>query len=145
MYPESSRPSTLRNMLARIAAMLTVALFMLPILAQAQREPRGMADMRIAERYAALAANAQRLEDIRVNLQQTLNCLEGPQGPDYRRSAGDPCGGAGVVHELPEGSVNKIRVEKAIRLAAVGVTFHDFDPAHFTAQAVRAVLLEGTP
>jgi hypothetical protein len=39
---------------------------------------------------------------------------------------------------------NKIRVEKAIRLAAVGVTFHDLDPAHFTAQPVRAVLLEGT-
>jgi hypothetical protein len=54
-----------------------------------------------------------------------------------------PCGGAGIVNELPDGSVNKIRVQKAIRLAAVGVTFHDFDPAHFTALAVRAVLAEG--
>jgi hypothetical protein len=52
--------------------------------------------------------------------------------------------GSGVVRQLPEGSVNKIRVEKAIGLAAVGVIFHDFDTAHFTAQAVQAVLLEGT-
>jgi len=79
-----------------------------------------------------------------ANAQQALNCLEGPRGPDFRRSAGDPCGGAGVVNELPDGSVNKLRVEKAIRLAAVGVTFHDFDPAHYTALAVRAVLAEGT-
>ena len=107
-------------------------------------EQRGMADMRVAEQYAARAADAGKLEEVRANLQQALNCLEGPQGPDYRRSVGDPCGGSGVVNELPTGSVNKIRVQKAIRLAAVGVTFHDFDPAHYTALAVRAVLAEGT-
>jgi len=103
-----------------------------------------MADMQTAEQSAALSADAQRLEDVRVNLRQVLNCLVGRQGPEYRRSAGDACSGSGVVRELPEGSVNKIRVEKAILLAAVGVTFHDFDTAHFTAQAVHAVLLEGT-
>lgn len=123
---------------------LSAALLALPILAYAQEEQRGMSDMRIAERFAASAADARRLEEVRVNLQQALNCLEGSQGPDYRRSAGEPCSGSGALRELPEGSVNKIRVEKAIQLAAVGVTFHDFDPAHFTAQAVRAVLLEGT-
>src|SRR5580700_1835786 len=42
------------------------------------------------------------------------------RGPDYWRSFGDPCVGAGVVNELPAASVNKIRVQKAIRLAAVG-------------------------
>lgn len=36
------------------------------------------------------------------------------------------------------------RTQKAIRLATVGVTFHDFKPAHYTAQAVQAVLEEGT-
>ena len=126
-----------------IASVLLFAL-MPPLTYQARSEQPGMSHMRIAERYAALAADARRLEDIKANLQQALNCLEGQRGPDYRRSAGDPCGGGGVVNELPAGSVNKIRVEKAIRLAAVGVTFHDFDPAHFTALAVRAVLAEGT-
>jgi hypothetical protein len=102
-----------------------------------------MRDMRTAEQYAALAADARSLEDARAKLQQALNCLEGPQGAEYRRSAGGPCGGARLAHELPDGSVNRIRVEKATRLAIVGVTFHDFDPAHFTALAVRAVLAEG--
>ncbi len=123
---------------------LLVAIAVLPIIAHAHGEQRGMADMRIGERYAALAAAAGSLEDVRASLQQALTCLEGPQGPDYRRSAGDPCGGAGVLNELPVGSVNKIRVQKAIRLAAVGVTFHDLDPAYFTALAVKAVLAEGT-
>jgi hypothetical protein len=144
MDAEINRPSPLRNTPARTAGMLMAALSLLPITAHAQGERRGMADMRIAERYAGRAANAQGLEEIRANLQQALNCLEGPRGPDFRRSAGDPCGGAGVVNELPDGSVNKIRVEKAIRLAAVGVTFHDFDPAHYKALAVGAVLVEGT-
>jgi len=36
------------------------------------------------------------------------------------------------------------RTQKAIRLATIGVTFHDFKPAHYTAQAVQAVLEEGT-
>lgn len=33
---------------------------------------------------------------------------------------------------------------KAIGLASIGVTFHDFKPAHYTAQAVQAVLEEAT-
>lgn len=144
MRPQTKAPPSNRTVLARMARLLSAAVLALPGLAHAQDGQRGMADMRIAKQYAALAANAHRLEDVRANLQQALNCLEGAQGPDYRRSAGDPCSGSGVTGQLPDGSVNKIRVEKAIRLAAVGVTFHDFDPAHFTAQAIRAVLLEGT-
>lgn len=80
-----------------------------------------MADMRIAEKFATLAADARRLDDIRINLQKALNCLEGPQGPEYRRSAGEPCSGSGAVNELADGSINKIRVKKAIRLAVVGL------------------------
>jgi hypothetical protein len=126
-----------------IASVLTGSILVAPG-ACAQDAQRGMAEMRIAEKYAALAADAQRMEDVRDKLQQTLNCLVGRQGSEYRRSAGDPCSGSGIAQELPDGSPNKVRVEKAMRLAAVGVTFHDFDPAHFTAQAVQAVLLEGT-
>lgn len=133
-------PALSRRIPSTVAVALTA---LLPVVAGAQ-DRRGIKDMRTAEQYAALAAGARNLEDARTNLQQALNCLEGPQGAEYRRSAGDPCGGAGLAHELPEGSVNRIRVEKATRLAGVGVTFHDFDPAHFTALAVRAVLAEGT-
>ena len=126
-----------------VVCSLAASLLALPLLAYSQKEQPGMAEMRSAESFAALAADAQRREEVRANLQQALNYLEGPQGADFRRSAGDPCSGAGAVRDLPGGSINKIRVEKAIRLAAVGVTFHDFDPAHFTAEAVRAVLREG--
>jgi hypothetical protein len=124
--PESRSVAIIRAMLLRSGGLTSAAVLVLPILAHAQDGQRGMAEMRMAEKCAALAADAQRLEDIRANLQQALNCLEGRQGPDYRRSAGDPCSGTGAVRELPAGSVNKIRVEKAIRLAVVGVTFHDF-------------------
>jgi hypothetical protein len=137
MESDNTRSSDLWTMLALAAALLP------PLLAHAQDGQRGMAQMRTAEQYAAAAATARTLNDVRANLQRALNCLEGVQGPDYLKSAGDACSGAGAVDELPQGSANRVRVGKAIRLAAVGVTFHDFDPAHFTAQAVQAVLLEG--
>ncbi len=103
-----------------------------------------MREMRIAEQQAAAAAGAQDLQHVRTHLQQALNCLVGRGDREYRPSAGDPCAGASAARNLPRSSVNRIRVQKAIRLASVGVTFHDFKPAHYTAQAVHAVLEEGT-
>jgi hypothetical protein len=113
----------------------------LPALAQGA-EP-GMADMRQADRYAALAASASQLSEVRINLQRVLGCLEGANGPGYHAFAPAACSSAGTAGGLPAGSANRIRVEKATRLAVVGVTFHDFKPAHFTALAVQAVLDEG--
>jgi hypothetical protein len=118
-----------------------VCLF-IPTIALAQQP--GLAEMRIAEQHAAAASRASNLQQIRAELQQALHCLVGPQGQEYRSRVGDPCKGASAFRKLPNDSVNRIRVQKAIRLASVGVTFHDFKPAHFTAQAVRAVLEEGT-
>jgi len=82
---------------------------------------------------------------VQLHMQRALDCLEGPQGEDYRSIGKDACpAGAGAESDLPAGSVNRIRIYKAIRLGSVGVTFHDFEPAHFTAQAMQAVLDEGT-
>jgi hypothetical protein len=111
-----------------------------PVIAQ----EAGLAEMRIAEQHAAAAASASDLEQAETELQQALNCLVGRDGREFRAKAGDPCKGASALQNLANGSVNRIRVQKAIRLADVGVTFHDFKPAHFTAQAVQAVLEEGT-
>lgn len=115
-----------------------------PQRALARTGDQGMAEMRTAEQQAGMAANALRLADIHLHLQRALNCLEGPHGRDYRSTAGNPCSGAGAERDLPTGSVDRVRVRKASRLATVGVTFQDFKPAHFTAQAVQAVLQEGT-
>lgn len=103
----------------------------------------GLHEMRIAAQYATAAAGAQDLKQIKAQLQQALNCLVGRGDSEYRSKAGEPCRGASAMRSLPDGSINRIRVQKAIRLASVGVTFHDFKPAHFTAQAVQAVLEEG--
>ena len=56
--------TVVRTTLARIAGLLSGALIVLPVLAGEERQ-RGMADMRIAEKFATLAADAQRLDDIR--------------------------------------------------------------------------------
>ena len=114
-----------------------------PVHTLAQESP-GLTEMRIAEQQAAAAADAQDLEEVKANLQQALNCLVGRGAREYRPGVGDACKGASALRNLPSGSVNKIRVQKAIRLASVGITFHDFKPAHFTSQAVQAVLQEGT-
>jgi hypothetical protein len=128
--------------ISSMAGLTAICLIALPAPAESGDDP-GMAAMRAADAEAALAANAQQLPDVRLHLQRALNCLEGPQGPEYRTAVGAPCTGSGAVNELRLNSVNHIRVGKAIRLAAVGVTFHDFKPAHFTVEAVRAVLDEG--
>ncbi len=120
-----------------------VFLFLAATCAVAQ-ETRGLSEMRIAEQHAAAAAQAQDLQQAKAQLQQSLNCLVGSRAAEYRAEAGNPCNGEAALRKLPQGSANKIRAEKAIRLAAVGVTFHDFKPAHYTAQAVQAVLEEAT-
>jgi hypothetical protein len=144
MSSQSKLHPALPTILASVGVMLSAVALLSPAVARTQGGEPGMAQMRTADQYAARAAAAHHLPDVRAHLQQALNCLEGQKGPDYRKSAGDPCSGSGALAELPALSVNRIRVEKAIRLAAVGVTFHDFLPAHFTALAVRAVLAEGT-
>lgn len=103
-----------------------------------------MVEMRAADQYAALAAAAGELPEVRLHLQQALNCLEGVHGVEYRSSVGGSCHGEGAANDLPANSVNRIRVEKAIKLLQVGITFHDYKPAHFTAEAVKSVLDEGT-
>lgn len=123
-------------------AFLSHVCLFIPTIALAQQP--GLAEMRIAEQHAAAASSAYNLQQIRAELQQALNCLVGLRGQEYRSRVGDPCKGASAFRKLPSDSVNRIRVQKAIRLASVGVTFHDFKPAHFTAHAVRAVLEEGT-
>ena len=122
---------------------LAAALTLLPAAAPAQSARRGMAAMRLAQSYASAAAAAKSVKDIQSNLHRVLNCIEGSHGTDFQRSAADRCRGPGAVNELPDGSANKVRVIKAMRLAAVAITFHDFAPAHFTARAIDAVLREG--
>ena len=127
--------------IAGAAANVLLVMVLPPALAQ---ESPGLSEMRAAEQQAGAAADAQDLQQVKAHLQQALNCLVGRGASEYRLKAGDPCKGASALKSLPSGSVNKIRVQKAIRLASVGVTFHDFKPAHYTAQAVQAVLEEGT-
>lgn len=128
--------------LAALASLSVIGGLLIASLSPALAQPAepGMAAMRAADRQAGLAATATRLEDVRAYLQQALNCLAGTRAGRRGAPAGGPCSGPGAVHQLPARSANHVRVEKAIRLAVVGVTFHDFKPAHFTAQAVKAVL-----
>ena len=79
---------------------------------------------------------------IHQHLQYVLNCLEGPIGTDYKEVAGNPCTGSGALQTLPEHSADRVRAQKAIALARVGVTLHDVPPGHYVAQAIHAILIE---
>ena len=89
-----------------------------------------------------MAARSRQLSQIHLHLQHVLNCLEGSKGRDYREVAGNPCTGDGALQTLPARSANRIRARKAIALARVGITLHDFLPAHYLAQAIHAILTE---
>ena len=96
----------------------------------------------IAAENAGMAARAMQLSLIHLHLQHVLNCLEGSKGQDYREVAGNPCTGVGALQTLPTHSANRVRARKAIALARVGITLHDFLPAHYLAQAIHAILTE---
>ena len=96
----------------------------------------------IAAEHAGMAARVRQLSLIHLHLQHVLNCLEGSKGRDYRKVAGNPCTGVGALQTLPTHSANRIRARKAIALARVGITLHDFLPAHYLTQAIHAVLTE---
>ncbi|WP_028231038.1 hypothetical protein [Paraburkholderia mimosarum] len=125
-----------------IRAVVSTVVVSVP-LGVAAEERGGMLEMTRADQFAHAAARAEQLDDVRVNLQHALNCLVGRDGDGFRAEASDECHGNGALNTLPAQSVNRIRVRKAIQLARVGVTFHDFLPAHYTALAVQAVLDEG--
>ena len=95
-----------------------------------------------AAEHAGMAAEAEDLTEIHQHLQHVLNCLEGSTGQDYRKVPGNPCAGKGALQTLPRDSANRVRAQKAIALARVGVTVHDVPPAHYVAQAVHAILTE---
>lgn len=124
-----------------IAWLAAMVAFAAPVLGE---QPAIPAALRTAATHASLAVGARELADVRMHLQHVLNCLEGPKGRDYDLEPGDPCGGKGALQALPVGSANRTRAQKAVELARVGVTFHDFKPAHDTALAVEAVLEEAT-
>ncbi|MDA8091746.1 MAG: hypothetical protein M0Z61_16190 [Nitrospiraceae bacterium] len=46
------------------------------------------------------------------------------------------------MQTLPEDSANRVRAQKAISLARVGITLHDFLPAHYLSQSIQATLTE---
>jgi hypothetical protein len=105
-------------------------------------DTQGPSPFVLATKYAGIAAQAKQLALIHQHLQYVLNCLEGPTGPDYKEAAGNPCTGPGALQTLPEGSANRVRAQKAIALARVGVTLHDVSPAHYVAQAIHDILIE---
>lgn len=97
-----------------------------------------------AER-ARLAAQAKQLTTIHQHLQYVLNCLEGPTGQNYKQVADNPCSGQGALQTLPEHSANRVRAQKAVALAHVGVTLHDVPSAHYVTLAIHAILTEEQP
>jgi hypothetical protein len=97
----------------------------------------------VAGEHAAFAVQVKQVDKIHAHLHHVLNCLEGSTGKDFDASAGNPCGGKGALQTLPENSPDRIRAQKAIDLARVGVTLQDEQPSHYVAQAVHAILTEG--
>ncbi len=127
---------------ARAAFVFAVVVgFALPGLAE---EPAVLPALRMAEKHASLATDARRLPDVRMHLHHVLDCLEGARGRDHDATGGDPCRGKGALESLSAGSANQARARKAIEVARVGVTFHDFQPAHDSARTVKDVLAEAT-
>lgn len=111
----------------------------------AAAEAPGMTQMRVAHQHAVAAAQAARLADIRAQLRQVIDCLQGTGSASTPAKTGEArCTGRGALDDLPSGSANRIRADKALRLSRIAVTFHDYRPAHYTALAVQAVIEEAT-
>lgn len=117
--------------------LFTAALVVLPIANAQVSDP-----YRVATIHAGYATQARSVPLIHQHLQHVLNCLEGRGGRDYRTSAGDPCGGRGALATLPGHSADRVRANKSIILARVGVTLHHPGPSHYVAAAVHAILSE---
>lgn len=82
----------------------------------------------LAQRGAAVAAT-------RLHLQHTMNCLEGPRGPNFNPAAGYPCEGQGngVIPDLqaaeaagvPGAARARLFVSAAHRLIIAGIASND--------------------
>jgi len=149
--PQSGRLEGRTGAIQALLLLAFVLTALLPLGARAQQLStqddgtlRGLADMRAAASYAAQAAVGQAQDEVHARLQRVLNCLEGKKGAEYRQAPAmdTPCHDEGAVNEFSEHSLNKLLVQRAIKLAAIAMTLDGFDSLHFTSQAVQAVLIE---
>jgi hypothetical protein len=101
------------------------------------------AQIEIASKEAALAAEARELDTIHRHLQRAVNCLVGPIGEGFDRRAGHPClgQGRGAMQDL-EGSLGILKlVDQALNLAKLGLRIEALGPARDVAEAARKILV----
>jgi hypothetical protein len=108
-----------RDAALRATASIVLAVVVGAALPTPAEAPAVPAALRKAEKRASLAADARRLPEVQMHLHPARE-------------------------SLPTGSANQVRAQKAIEIAKVGVTFHDFQPAHDSARTVQDVLQEAT-
>ncbi|HLN14026.1 MAG TPA: hypothetical protein VK587_12595 [bacterium] len=141
--------SPMKNLFAAGALLaMTALVFGAPISAFAQA-PHGGDAMLISQvqtelktatfHSGELAQKVNALAGVQLHLHHVINCLEGPNGPDYLASVGYPCQGQGngiipdlkvaVMHMVPGSSAALQEAETCQMLALQAVASKDINEA----------------
>ena len=73
--------------------------------------------------HAEHAYQGGQVSEIHDHLHHVINCLEGPNGPDFDNKAEDPCAhmGGGALNDVPAGSDAHKNLERALSDAKTGL------------------------
>ena len=98
-------------------------------------------EISIAAGQADLASQANDLPGVKEHLHQALNCIEGPYGADYSRTAANPCANAGMG-AIPDSDdpTTSATLERAISEARLGLGARALASAQGAASEMAATL-----
>ncbi len=73
--------------------------------------------------HANMAVAGQDAKTVHMHLQHVVNCLVGPQGPEYDANAEDPCKGMGngAMNDVDSKSAQHKKLDKALTEAKDGL------------------------
>jgi hypothetical protein len=93
-----------------------------------------------AAQHAGLAANGADIAAVHRHLHHVLNCLVGSDGEGFDAAAGNPCAAAGGAIPQTSDNAMKMKLEKAVAEARMGIANENLDAAKKTAMELQASL-----
>jgi len=96
-------------------------------------------EVMIAAQHAGLAAASTYTSTLQTHLHHVVNCLEGPDGDDFDKDAGNPCEGKGKG-AIPDAGDKAGPLKEALKKALEGIASISLFEAQQISRETQALL-----
>lgn len=93
-----------------------------------------------AAQHAGMAAGSADIKMVQMHLHHVVNCIVGPAGDGFDKSAGNPCDGKGNGALMDAGDNKKMALNDALAKAKAGIASDDLAESKKLAGDAQAAL-----